>query len=525
MRNIREITSLAQKVASAFTNQKEYFTSQLAKKASDLALLYPQDSTTASIATVLNKKAAKEMYITSDDIKYIYSKFETQGNKFASAFKSELGIRDYSDVVKEAAEKKKKEEEIAKEVEAVESHKPDATLVSALESLITKKKVVKAPSAKVEAAAIACVKECMERELPEMKCSVDIDAHSSSVVIAKVKFNTPKGASYLYVPMEVIGGSHCVCIGSFLGNDGVQDLTKKELTAAIKKSVGKPNKYTGKLLISILDALSEKTDKKITQADMYYIKKKFATDNPTFTSDAFIDQSGKSFFAEEKFLPQPKFAGSEKFSEKLSSVSAQAELQFSKAKIVEAQLAVNKSLVEVGQRPSSIKVAGYNREGIEFSVALASGQVIDINVDLQNKPLVAPQFKCAHTKWAWTRDSFDKIASKSVDPVSIATHSPLFAQNAEDVIKIIASSVRDGDMKRAGEALGVIRARHPELSAVAFQTYTNALMPDTAPKCSRMIRRASSMYPICGHTGLPIKDTYIDESGSCRPLHRRTQGV
>lgn len=525
MKYYSQLTKLASQFAPVMAN-KDYVTSQLAKKASDLALAHPEDSTASGIARVLGSMQKRQELISKQELTYLYEKFQTQNNKFASAFKTELGIKDQSDLLAEAAAKAEKtKKEISEKEKAPAPYKPNNLLVSALERMLDGKKEYAGYTKKQEANAISCVEACFAEVIPDTKFKAFVDAGNKDIIVTRVEFNTPKGKSFLYVPVEVLENSECICLNQFVDSEGVQDLTKKTLLSAIKKSVGKPAKYTGKLILSAITSKSQAKDKKVSSIEMFFIDKKAKAETPSYYStDTYLDKSGRSFFPKERFLPVPKFAEQDTFAEKLSSKSGQAEYKFGKQKILEAQKAIHHELTVIGQHPYSIKIDQHDAKGITFDVALASKAAIKMVAKIADQVELEPYFIFDNTKYAFSNDSFDHVAAIGMDSTAQAIHSPMYAETAEQVMQIIASATRNGELDIAEDGLNVIREKYPELYVAATHTFKNALVPDKAPKCKKIIRNASSIHPICSHTNLPVHKTYVDENGACRPLYRRSQG-
>jgi len=532
MKHLTQIAKIASEI-NAFMDNGDFVTSALSKKASDLTNLYPHDPTVTGMARTLAGMQSRQELISKNEFVKLYNRFYTPNNQFVSSFKKELGIKDASDLAAEAAKKIEKEKQSIKENAAAPSRqKADTLLASALEKILEGgKKEFEGYTKKQEANAVDCVSQCLSDMIPEMKCKLSVDAGNRKVVVVRGDFNTPKGRSSIYIPVEILDNDECICLGVFVGTDGVDDLSKRALISSIKKSVGKPARYTGRLILSAIMSKSGEQSKKVSNLELFFIEKKYAAASPNFYStDTFLDTErkffdGKPFFQEETFLPRPKFAGEEKFSEKLGSRSVQAEMKFGKEKILEAQKEIYSQLTRMNQRPYSIKVQSHNPSSVSFTIALASNAAIEMIAEIKdNKVQVAPYFTHDEVKYAFTADSFAKVAASEMAPASRAVHSPLYAQRAEEVLQIIAKSAQEGDMKTAEDGLNVIAQKHPKFQSVAYETFRNALLPNVAPKCAKMVSRASSIYPICAHTGLPVKDTFVDADGLCRPLYRRTQG-
>jgi hypothetical protein len=140
------------------------------------------------------------------------------------------------------------------------------------------------------------------------------------------------------------------------------------------------------------------------------------------------------------------------------------------------------------------------------------------------QPQVSNEFIHQGTKYPMESNSFRNIYNKEMSSYEKALHSPLLRTNANDIILEIIRCGKAGNHELAEQGLAVIKEKYADKYAMAIKSYQDSLLPqEVVASCNKQIQLKTSSHPLCGHTMLPLKDTYIDKDGHCRPNYRRNQ--
>jgi len=90
---LNKISNVIMKAAKAVYDNEKFPVGVLAVRARKLAQAYPTDPTVVGCSNFLNKRAGSNaIFITRAELKNIYSRLYSNNNKFATEFKSELGL-------------------------------------------------------------------------------------------------------------------------------------------------------------------------------------------------------------------------------------------------------------------------------------------------------------------------------------------------------------------------------------------------------------------------------------------------
>ena len=531
MKSFAEIVKLASKITGSL-NDAEYLTATLAKKASDLAVKHPGDSTTKHMAVVLDDISNKNPLITRSQLVSIYNRFHNSNNKFAEAFESELGVPSTEKLLEESSKKVTAKNNNGNLIKAasdvVKPYTHNEKLVEAMQAILTKKEASPFTNTQKKN-AIACVSDKLSQLLPESKLSFVAEAGNDNMIVVRACASTVNGQGSAFIPVEILPNNECLDMGLVIGNNGVNKISSRSVSESFSTSIGKDSKYDAKI---ILAGIMNKFDKRasLSSVDLAMVKDSFANLHPKFASnDQFIVEDKvptmselveKSKLGLDKVLNGIKAQAS--FSEKMLTKSAQAEVKFGKDIILEAKKAVFNQLRKLGQSVSSINVLDYSNDGIDLSLALSGNAIISTHIKCDNGIKVASDFTYANSKYPMSIDSFKEISNKEASSYERALHSPLLRSDADSIIQEIVRCGREGNYSLAEDGLAVIKEKFQDKYSLACKAYQDSMLPITkVASCNKQLQLKTSMHPLCSHTMLPLKDTYVDADGNCRPNYRR----
>lgn len=464
----KNFSDLANSINKMLDDSEKFMAPVLASKATKLAEKYPHDTTLVSIASVLSKYADKNTFITRKEVNDLYKRFYTNNTKFAEFFKDEVG-----GAVKLATPKlydRSGEGELDISV--------DSPLSNALASAFDKSNNIKEYSNLCAKKAVAEVSNKLT-SLNVSASSCDVFSGNEKVIIVKANYDTPRGASSVYVPVEVSGNkvfepTHFVGTGS----DQPKELTTEELNTH--------------LLTSFED--------KMANYDVAPVKE---LDLPK--SDEFIS-----------------------FEKKFASPAGEAGFRFGDVVVKRGSDLVAKVMKGFGYNHTQVKVANSENNKIFYAVAVNNiGFTVPVKVS-GNKAMYPNVIVASGSVKPFSKEVVDElISNEQSDYVAASVASPQYGLKPSELIENVKSAMASNNLVMAEDALNVLKQSGNMLAyAEAFGLYMNALNPSkdvkAENKCSLVIKNAkTSKHALCGHTNLPLHKVYQDENGYCHPISRK----
>ena len=232
--------------------------SPIVRKAEKLLEKNPGDQTTVGILRILRKKeAANQLFVSKAELKNIHKAFATQDSEFENVFEKELDIKHEEE--KEAAKPEPVKEPIKIKV--------NTELKDIFEKLLTKQELTPYSKDDAKNAEEAVVEELDSIDIKP--ASAKVEKGNKEFVVVNVCYETPKGSVYLFIPVEIMKDK-AKLVGSFIGNDGVVDISNENIKKYIKDQVGKKCNLTSKI---VFEKLLEKPIDKITSVELVVAKK------------------------------------------------------------------------------------------------------------------------------------------------------------------------------------------------------------------------------------------------------------
>lgn len=509
------IGSLAKKI----NDNHKIATPVLAKKIARCLDAYPHDQTLGAMSLVIEKMASNNnLFITRGALKSLYHDLYYNNTKFAELFGEELG----SVAIKEFSPTNR--DDSSKEIDPYEFG--DQALANALGSVFDKGAPLKMYSQKLADKAVYSVATTLD-SWGLKPTSLYVSDGSDKFLVLKADYETPKGVTSLYVPVEVVDNKLCEA-SVFMGNSGPVDLNNTNIKNYVTSNAGNKSKVSGTQILDVLTkAASEQRE--ISDAEMALLKV-----NSSRKSDGEFYQNqivGQKLVSEAKAdIELPKLGDFDSFEEQFNSSVGTAAFHFGADKVNIARDNIIRDLVSMGHRNPQVALTNHNENTVFYSVSLDSGKVafkvpVNIVAGVVNKPTV---FICNGSI-----SSFDKVGindlylNEQTDLKAAAAASQFGLMKSSELVEAVRVSLAEGNQEKAEEALNVLASLGDEKAyAMGFQAYLNGLGQKKAEascecECTMQIKNGTSKYPICGHTGLPINKVYQDSEGNCRPLYRK----
>ena len=463
----KNFSDLAKSINKMMDDSEKFMAPVLAARAVKLAEKYPHDITVVSVASVLSKYADKNMLISRKEIQDLYKSFYTNNTKFASYFKDELG-----EYVKLATPT------TYSRPEAELDTKLDTPLANALTSVFDKSETVKEFSNVCANKAVSEVSNKLT-SLNVSASKLSVMSGNEKVIVVKADYDTPRGISTVYVPVEMVGSktmepSHFV--GS--GMESPQELTHE----------------------SVNDYLLNSFESKLASYDAAPVK-----DLEMPKSDEFIS-----------------------FEKKFASPGGEAGFKFGEGVVRSGLNLVAAAVKDFGYKNPQIKVSGSENDKIFYAVSVNRiGFTVPVKV-AKNKAMYPNLIVANGSVKPFTKEVIASFVDmEESDYMAASVASPQYDLKPSELIDSVKTAMANSNLEMAEDALNVLKQSGNMLAyAEAFGAYVKGLSSDKEAKaessCSLVIKNAkTSKYPICGHTNLPLHKVYQDEFGYCQPLSRK----
>lgn len=514
--SLDKLHQLVNSLAKAVDGSQKLATPILANKLARYTAAYPQDKTIGSVSRVVKDLADHNtLFIRKADLKSLYAKHYTFGTKFAELFQDELGEAPAEPSVTTF----QRDESLKGNVYEV----GDQVLANALESVFDRHLPLKMYSQPIADRAIKSVALTLDAwGLKPTKLSVG-DGNDKFIVI-KADFDTPKGITSFYVPVEV-KKNDVVEPQVFMGNTGPDSLNYKTIRAYLTQQAGTKTKIGATDILSALNvAASDKRE--VTAAELAVTRLNAERQGK---SEFFQDQvvGLKVEAAPKPDVELPKSDEFFSFEKQFTSPQGLASWRFGAEKVSTARNHIVRELQSFGFARPQVVVSGNDESTIHFGVSLDTGKVaFTVPVKVVEGKLHKPTIMLCEGSIS----SFDKeginglVSSNKTDTKVAAVASNMASLKPSELVNGLREALADENYAKAEDALNVLaNAGDEKAYALAFQLYMSGLsgVKTAETKCSKMIKSANSEYPICSHTGLPVNKVYQDKNGYCRPLYRK----
>lgn len=523
--SLHRLNEIVNRAAKALYDNEKFAIGVLAVRARKLAESNPYDQTAIGMSNFLAKRASsKAAFITRAELKDVYNRLYTAGNKFAPAFSDELGT------TAELLTPKIMERSASEGADFVqESYEKlaDPILSNALVSAFDKTVPLKAYSNETaKSAERSCFHELNRNGLPPKK--VQVVAGQPDVLICKASYETPKGESHVLVPVEV-RESRALLPTVFLAKEGFLDINLKDLESHIVATAGKSFKVDVEQLLSVISNVKNGSPTPMSDVERIIMKAAAAKETPlTHTINGILYQEldKVAYDVEMPEYEQPQEV--QDFAAKLNSQAGQAEFLFSKALVDLGRNLVTQNLKQFGHKQAQIGISGSNENTIFYAVSLDNRSGFKVPVKVANKKIQEPDVILAGGNLLpFTRESVSTVLADPAPAGLMAVASPLYGLKPSDLVAQIRQAMEQNNYVKAEDALNVLREQGDDKAfRVAYDLYTAGLRGQLPNKevqsaCKLQYKSASSKHVICGHTNLPIHKVYQDANGDCQPLYRK----
>jgi hypothetical protein len=523
--DFNQIKNIASTLSKIVDDNEKILISSFAEKLSQASEEYPEDQTIGVMLNVVSRMTGgNKLFITKAEIKDLYKRLYSRNTKFAEIFSHELG-----QIEKLATPKtynRDNVENLSLVKEAFEKI-VDPTLANALDSIFGN--VVRGHTEKAATAAKSiCARVCANVKLSS---TVDIVNSDNDIIVCKASFETPKGMTSVFLPIEVNASGQAVLPEVFIGNAGPEDLTTKNLTTYIASNAGKKLTVSDKIVLQAVRSIKDNGIEKISNVDMALIK--FNSEKDAKTDYFANNVLYQNVQAEDKNLvvntPKYKDKDIETFAKSFDSAIGVASFSFGKEKVDSGRIVISNKLNSFGLKAHQISVFSSDEKSITYAVSINNGKLaFRVPVNVENGKIIEPNLMIASGMIeSFSKDGLNSLNKKEAkDYKTAAVASPLYGLKASELVELVREAVAEENLAKAEDALNVLSESGDDKAyQTAFAEYTNGLsinkVATQTVSCKMVVKNASSKHELCGHTGLPLHKVYQDKNGDCHPLYRR----
>jgi len=512
-----KIAKLAVSIAKTVNESEKFMTPVLASKLKKCTVAFPNDQTVIMMANIINKLSNKQPFISRGELKKMYNQFYTRNTKCAELLHEELGE------IKNLTEPTLYQRDSGKEIDT--SNCADQVLANALESVFDSSKQLKLYGKSVAEKATGLVRRTLD--IYNLKASnVNVETGNANFLVIKADYDTPKGKTSFYVPIEVSGNDINESL-VFLGNAGLKELNHVNVKQYLYSHAGTKLKINAENILSVLQkAASSNTG--ISDAELALARFKAAKSAKT---GLFANQiTGQSMDnAASADVSTPRLEIADTFENKLNSNVGVAEFNFGQDSVKAGAEVVIRVLAGFGHKNPQVKVSGSDSSAIFYAVSLDGGKVgftvpVKVNAGKVSLPSI---ILCNGSLSKFSAEVIQNMyIENESDYKASAIASPLYDLKPSDLVNQVREAMQIQNIARAEDALNVLRqSGDAKAYAAAFILFKGGLGVKQAEapksKCGMVIKASTSKHEVCGHTGLPLHKVYQDQHGNCCPLYRR----
>lgn len=517
--SLDKIQQLVGSLAKSVEDNEKLATPILSAKLAKCLEAYPGDQTIGSMARVIDKMASNNtLFIRKTDFKTLYNKLHSRNSKFAQLFQEELGIEEQLP----APTSIKRDDAVQIQTYEV----GDQILANALNSVFDKQlplKMYSQPLADKAQHSVATTLDAWNLK----PSSISVADGSDKFLVIKADYETPKGITSFYVPVE-IHGNKVTEASVFMGNAGPQDLNHSNLKSYITTYAGTKLKANGTAILAVLTSAASE-NREVSDAEIALTKLNATRQGKSeFFQNQIIGQ--KVSTASVKDVELPKYDEFTSFEKSFTTPYGVAAFQFGGDNVKIARENIAREVIGYGYKSPQVTVTGSDDNTIFYGVSLDAGKVaFTVPVKATNGKLNKPSvLLCNGSMHVFNQDSVNELyVNNQSDYKVAAAASPQFGLKPSDLVNNIRQAIAEGNHSKAEDALNVLaNAGDEKAYAHGFHAFLTGLSGKSEKKaiencCSMIIKSASSQHPICGHTGLPLHKVYQDKEGNCRPAYRQ----
>jgi hypothetical protein len=511
------IQEMVSSLAKTLDDNEQLATPILSSKLAKYQEVYPYDQTVGMMSRVIEKMASNNtLFIKKADFRSLYQKMYSTGTKLAELFPNELG-----------AAYEPKIERTKYEIKEVEPYQiKDQVLANALANAFDSSIPLRAYAQASADKAVKIVSSSLDN-CTIHPTEVSIADGNERILLIKADYDTPKGITSIYVPVEVVNNK-VADAGVFIGNTGVIEINNQEVKNYIVSNAGAKLKATAKTILAFLtNAISG--NKEISDTELALIKlNSERQEKASLNATPILGQKIAEVVIKDVVLPKSDEFSS--FEKEFSSPYGVASFTFGENKIKIGRESIERELIAAGYKNPQVIVSACNEGTVFYAVSISGGRIgFTVPVKIANGKVSKPDIMlCNGSVSSFSKEGINMLSiNNQSDFKAASVASPLYGLKSSELIANIKQALAEGNTAKAEDALNILeKSGNDNAYAIGFAAFIGGLnktasAPVEEKKCSMIIKSAASQHPYCGHCNLPLHKTYVDEDGHCRPLYRK----
>lgn len=508
-------------VKDEIKNQK-FLVATLAKKANSLANEFSYDPTVIGMRDFLFKRAQKEDWISRQELQKVYSHLEKAGNKFKDYFSAELALASPQILKPTLAHSISPDASNDISINRI----VDPTIREAMSQLFADSKVKNIEIDKnLSKLALSLCEKTLKSYSPQPK-SLQAVAGNSQAILCQASYETPKGLSYLIVPVEVENGN-MKFPNRFFSVDGLIELSASNLQNSIVKQAGAKLPVSPQVLLNNFAPMAESQEfDSITLAVAQMKLEKQAKEQ--YQGSQVLNFAKPESIKESK-IPSEIQEEMKNFAEFFNNNKNLAKIDFGNL-ADKAQNLVEYKLNSLGFDHYKVSIANSDLNGITFNVKLTPKLAFTVPVKINKtaNQIIEPKIIIASGQ-------IEEFSLNGINAFNqINPDLKALEYDHEDspiqILSQIEESLFQNQFEKAASLLQVLRETKDARSTQAgIALYQKALKDggqslrksSEISQCKLQIKSASHQFPICGHTNLPLTEVSQDKLGNCIPKYRK----
>lgn len=521
------ITKLASSVAEYLDDTEKLALPMLATKVRRAMQDFPDDPTIRQIAGVLTQMSNRQAFITRAELKKMYQGFYSRNTRFSELFAEEIGYKDMRKGATYANDVTGYKRETDGGLQADYAKLVDPIMANALEAAFDPTVSIKAFSPKAGMEAVRRVSAAFGNE--GLDCRAEVATGNENVIIVYASFETPKGWTGVYVPVEVMNGT-VLDANCFVSNRGSEDLQSGSIKSYLNLYAGNQIKVRAADVLAVVDRV-RRGSTGVSDIELAITRMKTAATQEDRSETGYFANGITGIKVEaaakpDVQLPQIQDERLMTLSEKFDTPAGRAGFQFTERKVIAGRKSVEDELIDCGYRNFQVAVADCTANTVTYAVKLGK-TAFHAPVKMNTASPIAEMIICNGSVRQFNRTNIEEFMHKeAVDYGAVAAASPFSGGKPSELIEVVRHAMQEKNFLKAEDALNILAQTDGRAYQVAMGAYLNGLQttasseePET--QCGRIVRNAHSKFPICGHTGLPTHKVYQDKNGDCHPLYRK----
>lgn len=476
---------------------------------------YPEDKTIGIMLSVIEKMADSKLTISRKELKDLYTKLYSRNTKFATIFKDELGFEEKAETTRKAS--------ISDTFITAEdmADNADPVLANLLQGAFGG---VANPYSKLHAQRAMTV--CANAfSILGLSPDVKIENGNEDVIVCRASFQTPKGTTSVFVPVQFIDNK-AMTPEAFVANAGPADLTKAELQTYLTTKAGEKLNVDGNAVLKVVSAAKNVVE--ISNVDLAITKLNATREKLADNMEGNI--LGQKMNTEvEADVKTPKYEDKEieTFAKQFDTSTGIASFKFGESKVKIARDLISRKMQVLGLANYQISVFDSTENSILYAVSMNNGKVaFRVPVKVENGQVFSPTVLIANGSISdFSDDAINQLCvGDKTDYRAAAVASPFSSFGAQKLVELVKAASNEGNYSKAEEALNVLAEMgNVEAYTEAFESYTAGLngVKTAASQCSMIVKSANSQHLLCGHTGLPLHKVYQNAQNQCIPMYRK----